>query len=418
MVKCRLNKFVYYYRKIGILGLTKKIYFKIISKTPLFDGSLSDSNKIVYKKILDKIISEKKYRYIFVFFPIVDWKIELFQRPHHIASRIASDEVLYIFCTPNYSDNVSGFKKMGNNLYLTDCFELVIGIDGCIFHCYSTDNFFYASSYELCKSAVENGRTIVYEYIDEIHENISGQKIPRKVFDKHNMFLKDERVICIASADKLIEDVKKVRTNNYKLVTNGVDVEHFRKNINKHILPNILKSIVSLAVKNDKKIVGYFGAFASWFDYELVTEVAKTGDYEIVLIGVDYDGTIASSGFNQFKNIHYLGPIEYQFLPDHAVWFDICIIPFLINDITISTSPIKLFEYMAMERPIVTTAMPECMKYKGVFIGENHSDFIKKLDYASRIGNNNDYVSGLLELAHENSWNQKARDILEMVKLI
>ncbi|MGF1714585.1 methyltransferase domain-containing protein [Photobacterium chitinilyticum] len=414
-LKLMLNKSIFYYRKYGVLSLSRKVVFKLLSTVTRNNKLINKIKELMYKRKLETILSTTTYKHIIVFPPVVDWELELFQRPHHIASRLASDDVLYFFCTPNNSDEVQGFKKLKKNLYLSNCFELVSKVDNCILHCYSTDNFSYGGSFEFYKDAIDNGHKVIYEYIDEIHENISGVTIPQDVLNKHEMFLKDERVICIASADKLIDDVELVRDSNYKLVTNGVDVEHFRKNLNKDIFPVELDAIVRSAKDNDRKIIGYFGAFASWFDYKLITEVAKTGKYEIALIGVDYDGTIANSSFDEYENIHYLGPVNYSELPNYATWFDILTIPFLINDITVSTSPIKLFEYMAMEKPIVTTAMPECMKYKGVYIGTTHDDFIEKLDIASEMIGNCEYLNGLLQLANENSWDKKAEDILVMV---
>ncbi len=64
---------------------------------------------------------------------------------------------------------------------------------------------------------------------------------------------------------------------------------------------------------------------------------------------------------------------------------DVMIIPFVLNEITSSTSPVKLFEYMAMKKPIVTTDMLECRKYKSVLIGKNYEDFIKKIRRSNEI---------------------------------
>ncbi|MBQ5347017.1 MAG: glycosyltransferase, partial [Ruminococcus sp.] len=71
-----------------------------------------------------------------------------------------------------------------------------------------------------------------------------------------------------------------------------------------------------------------------------------------------------------------------QVLPYYATHFSVCTIPFLVNDITQATSPIKLFEYMALGKPIVTTAMNECKKYKSVMIAEDKKDFLEKIEKA------------------------------------
>ena len=416
-IKNALDKCAFYFKKDGLIKtssrIIKKGYGYVLENSKTIEDLTNKQSKVQLNKILDK----SKYKKVIVFPPVIDWDVELFQRPHHIAKRLAGDDVLYFFCTPNHNDVVNGFRKLGKNLYLTNKFNLVSKIYDCIFHCYSTDNFNYSAGYDFYEKAISNGNRIIYEYIDEIHEDISGINIPEDVWKKHNLFIKNESVICIASADKLIDDIKEVRNKNYKLVTNGVDVSHFRKNFDKKILPTVLENIVDKAINDSKKIIGYFGAFASWFDYELIKKIAETNKFEIVLIGVDYDSSISKSGLENYSNIYYLGPVKYQELPDFAIWFDILIIPFLINDITISTSPIKLFEYMAMEKPIVTTAMPECKKYKGVFVADNHAGFIEKLNEASEFICDNDYRKDLLELAEINSWDEKAKSILSMIHI-
>ena len=96
-----------------------------------------------------------------------------------------------------------------------------------------------------------------------------------------------------------------------------------------------------------------------------------------------------------------------------------CTIPFLINDITQATSPLKLFEYMALGKPIVTTAMKECQKYKSVMIANNNSEFINLVDNAIQISkeHNEDYYKMLNTEALENTWEAKASAIIDLLKM-
>ncbi len=82
---------------------------------------------------------------------------------------------------------------------------------------------------------------------------------------------------------------------------------------------------------------------------------------------------------------------NYDELPNYLHDFDICTIPFVINEITLSTSPVKVFEYMAAKKPIVTTDLPECRKYKSILIGKDSEEFIKKIQLAISNMNNEKY---------------------------
>ncbi|MFR8622317.1 hypothetical protein [[Ruminococcus] torques] len=105
-----------------------------------------------------------------------------------------------------------------------------------------------------------------------------------------------------------------------------------------------------------------------------------------------------------------------EILQNYAARMDVLTIPFLINDITKATSPVKLFEYMALNKPIVTTDMDECRKYESVLIGHDHKEFLEQLDKAILLKTDETYKALLDKEALENTWEEKARTILEQLK--
>ncbi|MGL5245737.1 MAG: glycosyltransferase, partial [Sarcina sp.] len=274
---------------------------------------------------------------------------------------------------------------------------------------YSTD--VYLDELYIRKNYIDNGFHIIYEYIDELSDEISGY-LPDFVYDRHENIINDKENFIVASADKLIEEVEQLRgKENVAMITNGVQYKDWQ--FENREVPEKLKEIVS----KGNPIIGYFGALAKWFDYDLVRFIAENRpDYEVVLIGFLYDDSFKKSGIENLKNVHYLGVIDYKELPKHAKYFTISTIPFLLNDITESTSPVKLFEYMAMATPIVTTDLRECRKYKSVLIGKNYNDFIEKLDEALSIDRKNEYYEWLEKEALDNTWNKKAQILYSLVK--
>jgi glycosyltransferase involved in cell wall biosynthesis len=164
-------------------------------------------------------------------------------------------------------------------------------------------------------------------------------------------------------------------------------------------------------------IIGYYGALARWFDYGLLKELARLRpNYQFVLIGPDYDGTLELAGVPLEANIHWLGVKPYADLPHYLQYFDVAIIPFVVNDITNATSPLKLFEYMAGEKPIVITPMQESMRYPGVAVGADALQFAQQLDVALSRRDDQAYLSLLRQTAQENTWEHRADEILHLVE--
>ena len=70
---------------------------------------------------------------------------------------------------------------------------------------------------------------------------------------------------------------------------------------------------------------------------------------------------------------------------------------------------------MSMEKPIVTTDLPECRKYKSVLISKNHEDFIKNVEKGISMQNNQEYKKILRQEALSNTWDKKVDEILDFL---
>ena len=399
----------------GLIEVIKRVlrYIKRRIKDKL------DNNALTYRKnyeeanaIFNKILKKEKFKAVVVFDSRVGWNIPLFQRSQHMANELTDDGYLYFYRTSEQFDpHVKTVEKLKDRLYLVNManfalqnamFDLLKEYKGHKFlSLYSTD--VYLDEQYIKEKYIDNGFKIIYEYIDELSDEISGH-LPDFVYDRHKNIIEDKSNIAVGSADKLIEEIEEIRgKENVAMITNGVQYDHWQYRSDE--VPEKLKDIVS----KGNPIIGYFGALAKWFDYELLKKVAKERpNYEIVLIGFLYDNSFKDSKIDELENVHYLGIVDYKELNQYSQYFTISTIPFLLNDITESTSPVKLFEYMAMGHPIVTTDMRECRKYKSVLIGKSHEDFIEKLDFALTLDKKDEYYNYLKEEALANTWREKA----------
>jgi teichuronic acid biosynthesis glycosyltransferase TuaH len=336
------------------------------------------------------------------------WNASLYQRPQQMARALGTAGVTYFYSATS-SDRIAGIASVGDRCFVTQYPELFEEWQGIrVYHYYSTD---FGISQRQVNRHLNEGHRVLYEYVDAISDDITGV-VPDQVRKLHTTLLEDERVKVVATAQQLLEDVQKHRSRNYCLITNGVDLPHFYRSIYTDETPSSIGNIVA----SGNSTICYYGSLAGWIDYPLLLALAEARpDINILLIGVDYDGSIHHSNLTNRPNIYVLPPVPYADLPKYVSRADIFMVPFLLNELTHCTSPIKLFEYMAMGKPIITTGMRECRKYRSVLIGENQEDFIQKVALAEKLRNDQKYKDLLLREAEENSWASKAKTLLDFL---
>lgn len=414
-------------KKDGVFNTTKKVCKYFISEY----GTKVNIFSIVYYKLNKKKFEDKfeeilqgEYDRIIIWKSDFGWNVPLFQRPQHIAKNLSDENCLVFYEVTTMTDKVKDLKKIKDNLYLVNLKNSVI--KNILFskvekklnknkyiQFYSTD---YKIALEEVKTYIKQGFKIIYEYIDDLSPQILGtDEIPRNTIEKYNYMLKDTKnIFVIVTADKLENDIVEKRgTEKLAFSSNGVDYEHFQDIDLSYKFEEDFENIL----KQNKPIIGYYGALASWMDYDLIKYLAENRpNYNIVFFGVKYDGEYDKSGVDSLKNVYFLGKREYKVLKNYASRFSVCTIPFKVNNITKSTSPVKLFEYMAIQKPIVTTEMDECKKYKSVMIAKNKEEFVKLVDKAIGLSDNVEYKKELKKEACENTWSQKAKIIVELLK--
>lgn len=424
-MKDKLSKTKSLIKKYGFIKTIKKVISYILSKIVNVFNSINFKRNKKVSKLLDKILKENNYERIIIWRSNFGWDVPLFQRPQHISINLSKQKCLVFYEVTHFTDKIKDLEKKDKNLILINLenksiqkilFSKLKNINKSKYiQIYSTD---WNMKLEELKKYIENGYKIIYEYIDDINPILSGTKeIPTNIKEKYEYILSDkENVFVVVTADKLKEDIERKRgTEKLVFACNGVDYEHYQDIDKAFEFDKIFQKIID----ENKPIIGYYGAFASWFDYDMIENLAKQRpEYNIVLIGSKYDDSLEKSNIEKLGNVYYLGTKEYKILKNYASKFSVCTVPFVINDITKATSPLKIFEYMALSKPIVTTAMNECKKYKSIFIANNKNEFINLIDKSVKLSRekNKAYYQILKQEALENTWESKAKQIINLLK--
>lgn len=139
------------------------------------------------------------------------------------------------------------------------------------------------------------------------------------------------------------------------LLRNGVNTELFARAWQEHApIPPDLEKI-------PPPRIGYIGAIVpDWVDIELVYELAERHpEWSFVLVGFKIKWHPPS---RSPANLHLLGARPYQSLPDYLRGFDVCLIPFKDNPITHGASPLKLYEYLAAGRAVVSVPFSDAQQ--------------------------------------------------------
>ncbi len=348
---------------------------------------------------LEAIVSRfPETRDTFVFVPSVEWAVWLFQRPQQLATALAKEGALVFYMEPAHSTIPVGFSPLADNLYLarvpTEIFQLL------------KRPKVFVQAWNREHLAGFHDPFIIYDYIDDLEVFPFDQAHLRKA---HVDFIRTAPIV-LASSDQLYAEVAGIGPRSL-LCPNGVDYGHFAavRDQTEVALPDDLRPVVG----KGKPTVIYYGAMARWLDYELIEQVARRRpDFSFVLIGPDWDKSLARSTVLGRSNVLWLGPKPYSQLPFYLHHVDVTMIPFRLTKLTHCVSPLKMFEYMASGRPVVATPTRECMRYGGVLTATDYKDFSAKLDLALQLKNDREYLALIDLVARENSWQERAQQIL------
>ncbi len=342
----------------------------------------------------------EKCRGVMIFLPSTGWNISSTQRLHFLAREFSRQGYVSIFDCSNAYDDVNGFKEIESNLFLFRGPAKILSDlpDPLLW----TLTYNYDRREEYPASAIT-----IYDVIDDL--DVFAYE--RSFLQQNHLRALREATLVTCTARRLYDRALESRPDALYL-PNGVEDWRFMDT------PIGAPNDPDLAElrREGKPIAGYYGSLAQWFDYDLLDEIARMRpDWNFLLVGPTLDTSLKKHRRNILKrsNVRWIGYRAYTELPNYLSVFDAATIPFVINEVTLSTSPLKLYEYFAGGKPVITTAMPECQAFPEVHAVGNALEFSTALDVALREGRNETFQNRLRAVVKENSWSSRVRLVLE-----
>lgn len=156
-------------------------------------------------------------------------------------------------------------------------------------------------------------------------------------------------------------------------------------------------------------VAGFYGSISDWLDIGLLVNVVKSlPEWNFVFIG---NVATEVGELEALDNVHFLGPKDHSELVRYAANWDVSLMPFRQCEQIEKCNPLKLREYLAVGRPVVSVTFPAVAEF---------SELISLVDYADaesfaegiRQSLNDDIATELRrKTVEQESWTQRAMDI-------
>lgn len=312
---------------------------------------------------------------------IIPWEMR-YQRPQQLLTRFARNGYRVLYINP-YAAN-SSVQKVEDNLYTST----PSGFGTALLHLqYKERREDMSSSIKKDMAALQMFRPVLWvdvPYWEPLIKHFEHSLLLYNCMDdygefpdlaRHGPLAEQERKLIQASdliltpSQKLYEE-KGEHSQSVFRVPNGVDWRFFSRVLEEELpCPGEMKGL-------EHPIVLYYGAIGYWFDVELVKHFAGRMERgSIVLLGgVSCD----VEALQDVERVHLFGEIDYQRLPSFLQQAHLCFIPFKDNALTQATNPVKVYEYMAAGRNVLSVPLPELQDFSHLLTLAWGEEFVEK----------------------------------------
>ncbi|MGX7377181.1 glycosyltransferase [Carnobacterium maltaromaticum] len=382
---------------------------------------------------------QKKILYI----SLVDW-FWIKQRPHHIPEILSERDHVDFVC-------IRSWIKNDKTLQIHDTSEE--NLDKVVFKI--NDNLTVYRKKILPKGAIPLIRTLninlfMKPFLSKLQKNnkydavilthpsqfafldkikFKNTKIIYDCMDNYGAFtgaasstIASAEALLVKRADFVIvssNNLKNKLTENYPneakkltVINNGVDMKTFTLN------QTIDTKETEIVKANNRKKVAYIGTISDWVNISMIYKLAKEmSNVDFYVVG-PLDRHINMDEYNDLDNMIFTGPQPYYTVPAIIKQMDVMIMPFVLNEVVESVNPVKIYEYLAMGKPVIATGYSETYQFANLIETYNtETEFAELLKNQLAINSDNpDLIEKRIAFASNNSWKQRANGFKKLIE--
>ncbi len=184
---------------------------------------------------------------------------------------------------------------------------------------------------------------------------------------------------------------------------NGVDLDHFT--------PEGPQAAEVLALPAPR--AGYAGVLERRVDVELVAQVAAALPFVSFVFVGPYDRRVAAP-LRHIPNVHLLGPRLFEEMPAYLRAMDLCLMPHRVDAFTQSMNPLKLYEYLACGRPVVSTPVAGTEAFAGLIdVANTPREFSEAV--SRRLADGPAQVAARRRAVEAHSWERRINEMVDTV---
>jgi GT2 family glycosyltransferase/glycosyltransferase involved in cell wall biosynthesis len=242
---------------------------------------------------------------------------------------------------------------------------------------------------------------LVYDCMDH-HEGFGN--VSEEVLSIERALMRNADITITTST--WLDEIVAQHTDNRVLIRNAGEYDHFA-----------VKPADVYLDPQQRKIIGYYGAIAEWFDVTLLENVAKAfPQHSIMMIGADTVG--AREQLAHLSNVTFTGEMAYSDLPKYLHAFDVCLLPFQVIPLTLATNPVKVYEYLSAGKPVVSVDLPEIKQFENlVHAAPTTEAFISAINEELNAGDSAERVHARQQFAKNQTWAHRAEQMINRIEL-